>query len=309
VRIFHALTVEGTGEWAVGRAAGWQRGLVHRVQLDGAEISRSAIGRLTRQGWLYPVLPRVYSVGSPTLQPLAAELATLLYLRHDAVISHQSAAMLWGIAPAPRDLVQVTVIGRDVRRREGLEPHRVARLDPRDVRLRSGIPVTAPARALIDLAGQGSYEALAHAHQQACVLGLVTDGELEAALARCPSRTGTANLQAWLESDQGASFTRSDAERRILALIAGAGLPRPQVNARVGGFEVDLLWRRERLVVEIDGHAFHGHRSAFERDRRRDQVLAAAGFRVIRITWLQLEREPLAVIGRIAQALAIAAAV
>jgi very-short-patch-repair endonuclease len=72
---------------------------------------------------------------------------------------------------------------------------------------------------------------------------------------------------------------------------------------------VDLLWRRERLVVEIDGHAFHGHRAAFERDRRRDQVLAAAGFRVIRITWLQLEREPLAVITRIAQALATAAAV
>lgn len=69
------------------------------------------------------------------------------------------------------------------------------------------------------------------------------------------------------------------------------------------GYEVDMLWRAEKLVVEVDGHAFHSHRAAFERDRARDQALVAAGYRVIRVTWRQLEREPLAVLSRIAASL------
>jgi very-short-patch-repair endonuclease len=271
-------------------------------------MSRSKQRRLVTRGSLCPVLPRVYSVGNPVLQPLAAELAAILYLGHDAVISHHSAAMLWGLSEPPDGLVQATVIGRDVRPHAGLETHRVPGLAARDVRMRAGIPVTAPARTLIDLAGLGSEALLAHAHQQARILKLTSDRELEAAISRCPMRTGAATLKRWLEGEAGGSFTRSEAERRLLALLAGARLPPPEVNARLHGYEVDLLWRSGRLVVEVDGHAFHGHRAAFERDRRRDQVLAAAGFRVIRITWLQLQREPLAVVARIAQALATAAA-
>ena len=78
----------------------------------------------------------------------------------------------------------------------------------------------------------------------------------------------------------------------------------PETNQRVCGYEVDLLWRDERLVVEVDRHAFHGRRAAFERDHRRDQVLVVAGYRVIRITCRQLLEEPYAVIARIAQAFA-----
>ncbi|MFZ0041498.1 MAG: DUF559 domain-containing protein [Solirubrobacteraceae bacterium] len=99
-------------------------------------------------------------------------------------------------------------------------------------------------------------------------------------------------------------MTRSKAERLLLALINEAELPRPMTNVRLHGYEVDFLWRAEKLVVEVDGHRFHGHRAAFERDRKRDQVLTAAGYRVIRVTWRQLEHEPVAVAVRIAQALA-----
>jgi very-short-patch-repair endonuclease len=306
VEIFHRLHVEGTGERAIGLAASQQRGLVHRLQLVAAGLSRGAIARRRDHGGLYLVLPRVYAVGHESLQPLARELAALLYLGHDAVISHLSAAMLWGLVDSPARVVQATIIGRDSRRRPGLETHRVDGLDPRDVRLRHGIPVTAPARTLLDVAGLGKGAVFERALSEARVLRLTSDRELSGAIARCPLRTGVAPARALLASERGtAALTRSDAERRLLAMIVAAGLPRPDVNAFLHGFEVDLLWREAKLVVEVDGHAFHGHRAAFERDRRRDQVLTAAGYRVIRVTWRQLEHEPLAVMARIAQALAV----
>ena len=99
-------------------------------------------------------------------------------------------------------------------------------------------------------------------------------------------------------------MTRSEAERALLALIRRAGLPRPETNVRVLGHEVDALWRTRRLVVEVDGFGVHGTRAAFERDRRRDAALVAAGHRVIRVTWRQLAQEPELLVARLAAALA-----
>lgn len=83
-----------------------------------------------------------------------------------------------------------------------------------------------------------------------------------------------------------------------------ARLPQPEVNVRVGAYEVDFLWRDERLVVEVDGFAFHSSQRDFERDRRRDAELAARGLTVIRVTWRQIVDEPEAMLVRIARALA-----
>jgi very-short-patch-repair endonuclease len=102
-------------------------------------------------------------------------------------------------------------------------------------------------------------------------------------------------------------MTRSEAERRLLTLIERAALPRPRTNTRVGRYEVDALWPETRLIVEVDGFAFHGTRAAFERDRRRDADLTAMGFRVVRVTWRQLVDEPHLVVARLAGALARAA--
>ena len=85
-------------------------------------------------------------------------------------------------------------------------------------------------------------------------------------------------------------------------------MPRPRVNARACGFEVDFLWPDAGLVVEFDGGTFHRHPRAFERDRKRDQILVAAGYRVIRVTWRQLQEEPMAVMVRIGQALVVSVA-
>ena len=91
----------------------------------------------------------------------------------------------------------------------------------------------------------------------------------------------------------------------MLALLRAAELPAPQVNVRLGRYEVDFLWPGERLVVEVDGYAYHSNRRAFERDRERDATLAAAGYTVLRVTWRQLVSAPEAVVARVAMALAV----
>jgi very-short-patch-repair endonuclease len=111
-----------------------------------------------------------------------------------------------------------------------------------------------------------------------------------------------------LATEPGSTYTRSKAERLIRRLMRAAELPQPLVNQPLNGFTVDFLWPDARLILEVDGHRTHGDRLAFERDRRRDQVQVAAGYTVIRVTWRQLQQEQMAVMARIAQALARRAA-
>jgi very-short-patch-repair endonuclease len=132
---------------------------------------------------------------------------------------------------------------------------------------------------------------------------LVSDRALRAVIDRAPSRKGSALMRALLAEDRNSGFTRSEAERRLRGLLRTAQLPLPRVNAQLHGFLVDFLWPEAKLIVEVDGYEFHKARAAFERDRRRDQVLIAAGYRVVRVTWRQLRDEAMAVIARIAQAL------
>jgi very-short-patch-repair endonuclease len=113
-------------------------------------------------------------------------------------------------------------------------------------------------------------------------------------------------IRQLLRANDDSGYTRSEAERRMRRLAQAAGIDQPLVNVPLLGFVVDFLWPDQRLVVEVDGYQFHGHRQKFESDRRRDQQLVAAGYRVVRVTWIQLRDEPIAVITSIAQALAIA---
>ncbi len=264
----------------------------------------AAIKARVARGYLVRVHHGVYSVGDPSLIPFAAESAAVLALGSGAVLSHRSAAALWGLAPAAADgVVDVTVIDRRARPRRAVRMHRVTDLDPADTRRHAGLPVTAPARTLIDLAAGASHAELTRALAEARVLRLVSDRSLTAAIERAGRRRGTGAIRELLRAQTGPTLTRSEAERLFLALIDEAELPRPVANARIAGHEVDFLWPVEKLVVEVDGRAFHGHPEAFERDRRRDQVLAAAGFVVIRVTWRQLVEAGLAVVARVAQAL------
>jgi very-short-patch-repair endonuclease len=304
--VWRVLRADAEGDAGVARIAAAQRGVVHRSQLAEAGLSKHAVGRRARTGRLFVVFRGVYSVGQPALEPLALETAALLYVGSDAVVSHGSAIKLWKLPGCSED-VHITVFGRNPGRAAGIRIHRVKALDLRDVRIQHGIPVTAPARTLIDFAARETMTRVEKALAEARALELVTDDELEAAMERCPGRVGVGTVRAVLAAERGPAILRSDAERRMRRLIDAADLPVPEFNAPLLGFEVDVLWRHARLIVEVGAWRFHGGRRSFESDRRRDQVLVAAGYRVIRVTWRQLTEEPFALVARIAQALALAA--
>ncbi len=234
----------------------------------------------------------VYVVGAGVLIPLALETAVLLACAPRALLSHRSAAAAWGILVARPGVVDVTVGGRDPGRRPGVRTHVVAAIDARDVTTRHGLPLTSPARTLVDLAAVLAPRDLSRAYDEALVQRLTNTRAVTAALARRPRGRGAPTLRRLLEAERSVGLTRSEAERRLLELIEAAGLPRPETNVRVHGHEVDVLWRAQRLVIEVDGYRFHSTRAAFERDRRRDARLQVTGLRVVRVTWRRLVDEP-----------------
>jgi len=289
----------------VSAVAGAQRGTIARAQLLAAGLTPSGIARRRRSGRLHPFLPRVDLVGHATPAPLAHETAALLAIGDEAALAAETAAALLAVLPAREPLpVHVAVVGRNRTAGPRVRVHRLRSLLPADVTSRAGLRVTTAARTLLDLAPSLPERRLERAVSEAEALGLVTMAELGALLARTPGHRGLAPLLALLAERRGPTLTRSEAEERVLAIIRSAGLPEPRLNARLLGFEVDALWPGERVVVEVDGFAWHGGREAFERDRRRDAVLQKHGYAVLRVTWRRLVREPLAVAADLAVLLA-----
>jgi very-short-patch-repair endonuclease len=160
-----------------------------------------------------------------------------------------------------------------------------------------GIPTTTVARTLLDLADVVPRPRLERALEQAEILGLFDKRALDEILTRATGRRGAPLLRALVAPhDFEARITRSGLEERLLNLCRQADLPLPQTNQAIalpdGHVTADFVWRERRLIVETDGHRFHGNRHAFERDRRRDQRLLAAGWRVVRFTWRQVIDHP-----------------
>jgi very-short-patch-repair endonuclease len=291
-------------ERAIGDLASRQFGVVTRGQLLAFGLGRGAIAHRVRCGRLRIVHHGVYLVGHEALPELARELAAVLALGERAVLSHASAAEVWGLVPVRASAsVEVTVAGRKPGRRPGIRAHRTAALDPRDLRHRGPLPLTAPARTIVDLAASLHTAELERLIAQARRQRLAREDEIRAAIRRAGRRRGIVALTSLLDGDTIA-YTRSAAERRMISLIRDADLPLPTANARLAGFEVDFLWRRQRLVIEVDGYRFHADRRAFENDRRRDAELVARGYRDVRITWRRLCDEPIVVAARLAAALA-----
>ena len=301
--IFHFMHGPLGGKDADNWIAGRQLGLITVEQLNVAGIGRGVIARRVAAGFLHRMFRGVYLVGNPIPLPGARELGAILACGRRTFISHGSAAGLWRVTAPQIVDVEVTAVGRNLRTRDNLRVHIVDELDPLDRRVVNGIPVTSAARTLIDLAAVAGIGELERAVNEARVQRLITDRDLRTALERAGRRSGTATLRRLLDHEAEPGFSRKEAERLVRRLIHDAGLPEPRCNARLEGREVDFLWPEQRLVVEVDGYRFHGHRSAFERDRKKDQLLTAAGYVVIRVTWLQLVHEPLRVAATIAAAL------
>ncbi|HUB77054.1 MAG TPA: DUF559 domain-containing protein [Solirubrobacteraceae bacterium] len=168
------------------------------------------------------------------------------------------------------------------------------RLDPLDRTREAGIPVTTVPRTLLDLADVVGEDRLRRAVREAFVRRRVDERRLRAAVERGNGRRGARRLAALLAD--GPTATRSELEDRFLELLRAHGLPRPGVNVRLGGLprpvEADFLFADARLVVETDGARFHDNRIAREADAMRQAMLEAAGYRVLRVTWRQVTREP-----------------
>jgi len=254
-------------------------------------------------GRLHRLHRGVYAVGHSSLPPLGLEQAALLAVGARGVLSHRSAAAFWNLLGSPDGPVDVTVPGARRRSRDGVALHG-STLSGRDVARAGGLPVTQPARTLVDIAGVVDDRGLERAVDEAGVRRLASLAEIGVALDRAGAVAGTRRLRELLDRLDGPRLTRSEAEARLLALLRRSRLPLPSTNVRVGRYEVDMLWSSHRLAVEVDGFAFHGTRAAFERDRVRDADLQALGLRVIRVTWRQIVEEPEATVARLAGMLA-----
>jgi very-short-patch-repair endonuclease len=295
------ITVTGTPDQRMAWIADRQRGNVSREQLLAIGISSSTVDRSLKRGPLHRRHPGVYVYGHRAPVPLAEETAAILALRDGAVLSHHTAAAMWGLMPAGERQVHALVLGHArAGRLDGVVVHRTAVLEPGDIRTCKGLPVTSPLRTVLDMAwvlsGRPLELMLDHA---------IVDHHLDTELLgrRCKGRPGGPRLVAILDRWNGPTITRSKAEELFLRLIRQAELPPPRINIRNDGKERDYRWPAQRILVEIDGYLFHGTHRAFDQDRRRDAQASALGFTTIRITYRQLIDEPMAVIARLSAAL------
>lgn len=208
-------------------------------------------------------------------------MAAVLACGDGAVLSHRSAASLWGLLRVEKGPLHVTVpSGGGRQRRDGIRLHRCVSLAADMTTSRQGIPVTTPARTIADLRGAVPPYQWRRAVRQAELAGFPLGDAVET------------------------DGTRSDLERDFLRLCRRHGLPRPEVNVRIGRWTVDFLWWAERLAVETDSYRYHRGRIAFQDDRARDLDLRRRGLQVRRFSELQIDEEP----ERVAADLAIALA-
>ena len=278
----------------VARIAERQHGVISLRQLRAIGFSDGAVKRWLLSGRLHQIHRGVYSVGHAGISERGLWLATVLAGPPGTVLSHRSAATLWGLLP--KGTARVDVIAPAHLRSNGR--HRVHHcwVGTEEVTRRFGFPVTAIPRTLIDV-GAVAPHLLARAFNEAQVQGLLSTATLSESIATNRGRRGVARLRAIAEIGE-VGPGRSELERRFLALIGREGLPRPETGVLLEAgaelLECDCLWRRQRLIVELDGRRYHDTAIAFERDRARDRRLQAAGWQVVRVTWSQLrDPEPL----------------
>jgi very-short-patch-repair endonuclease len=296
------------GRWLAALAAK-QQGVVAHWQLRKLGYSSGEIKGLVHRGHLHRLYRGVYAVGHRRLSVRGRWMAAVLAGGPNAVLSHRAAVALWELRPTPSGPIDVTVGRRTRKGHPGLRIHNVRNLLPDDRTNVDGIPVTSVHRTLLDFAEVARYQQLRLALDAAERRDLLDGRKLEQLYARAHGRHGLKPLKAAVAELRGpAPRTQSELERRFLALIRDAGLPEPQANVLVEGFLVDLWWPESRLVVELDGYAYHKDRRTFENDRFRDTKLQLASCMSIRVTQARLANEPHELLSDVSRGLARAAA-
>jgi very-short-patch-repair endonuclease len=273
----------------VAELAARQFGVVSLDELRACGLTREAVRVRVRGGRLHRRYAGVYAVGHAGL-PLEGDfLAAVKACGPGAVLSHFSAAALFGLIRWEDRWPEVTVTSAGTRLQRGLLVHRTRPLHIDDVARVRGIPVTSPARTLMDLATVLEYRPLRRAVREAMGLRLVSLRRLSEVLARLRPRRGAAKFARVLAT--GYQPTRSELEDVVLDLLLTGGFAAPAVNVPlvIAGRRVvpDFRWPEQHLVLEADGGAWHDHKLAREDDAERQALLEAYGERVLRVTWQQ----------------------
>lgn len=283
-----------------------QHGVASRDQLHSLGFGRKAIEVAQGEGRLAPLHEEVYAVGHLRISYRGHWWAAVLAYGPNAVLSHHSAAALWGLRRRRRGPIHVTAsCGRQgIRRREGIWIHR-CKLAPEERTVRDGIPVTTLARTLFDFAEVAPYDELKKAAEEADRLKILRLRELEAVCERGYGRRALQPVRRLLAELGAPADGRSPLEIRFAEFLREHEISPPVQNVHVLDHEVDALWPAAKLVVELDSWEHHGHRAAFERDRARDPKLLLAGYRTIRVTHRRLDREAAQLAAEIRQLLAL----
>ncbi len=264
-----------------------QHGYVKRRQLLEIGLGPRAIKYRIQVGRLIPVYAGVYAVGHLPTLPRDRAFGALLACGPGAVLSHGSAATLWGIFRRWETPFEVTA--RSARRRPGIHVHR-AKLTRADVTTQLGIRVTSPARTVLDIAPRVTDATLTRAVNEQRLANHLRIEPLADLLRRCPRHPGTKRLIPFVETADNA--TRSMFERSYRAFAERFGLLQPLVNVFVAGREVDIYFEKERVIVELDGYQFHSSKDRFRRDRANDAEALALDILTVRVTMDRLERTP-----------------
>jgi very-short-patch-repair endonuclease/predicted transcriptional regulator of viral defense system len=276
------------------RAAVWalvrrQHGVIARAQLLDLGMSRKAIEHRIAVGRLHPLWRGIYAVGRPSVGDRGRWMSAVLSCGEKALLSHRSAAALWGILRPFGGPVEVVVPRGNIRRRPGIVVRQRGDTAPTR-RAVEGIPVTDVVTTLVDLATCVGDPLLLRAINQADHLDLIDAHELRPMVASLPRRSGLVRLRALLD-EQGGGTAGTLLELRFLRLVRTAGLPAPEVQANVNGYRVDFYWPDLSLIVETDGPRDHRTPGQQSRDRERDQDHAAAGLTTLRFTEAQVRHE------------------
>jgi very-short-patch-repair endonuclease len=296
--------VGGARDLAVARIAASEKTLVTTEELLTCGLGDDAVAYRCNAGRLHVVFRGVYSFGCGELPPLAQELAALKACGQRSFVSHRSAAFVWGLLEQPPPAVEVSVVDRGCRSREGLVVHRIQGVDPRELRRREGLWVSSPSRVCLEIAATSPSD-LPSVIDEGLAKRLLSKREVEAVLSRHRGRRGAARLAAILGDESAMTITRSRAEKAMLKLIRDSGLPCPEVNVRLGPYRPDFMWRSHRLIVELDSYRFHGGPRAQQNDRDKDLFYRGAGFDTLRFMRAHVVYEPRKVLVTLAQALAL----
>jgi very-short-patch-repair endonuclease len=251
---------------------------------------RAALGRLHR------VHQGVYSVGHVQRTSEARWLAAVISCGSGAVLSHLDAAALWRVYRGEGARIHGLTTTRSRQSRPGIQIHRARRLDPADVAVKDGIPVTSVARTLVDLTDVLGRDRILRAMREADYRALLDLDALNAAVERAHGRRRLRPLKEALAAHVPGQIVREELEHRFVELVREAELPMPKTNVKLSArgrrYEIDCLWPEQGIAVELDGRAAHGRTMAFESDRRKDAALSAIGLRPLRFTWYRVTCEP-----------------